>query len=57
MEIGRRALEKGLLTRFDPHWLALGPPLIVDAQQIDEMVSVVDEAISEILRERGASSP
>jgi len=55
VDIGRRALEKGLLTRFDPHWLALGPPLIVDGQQIDEMVGIIDRAISEVLRERAAS--
>lgn len=47
--IGRKALENGLLTRFDPHWLALGPPLIVTADQIDQMVSILDRSISEVL--------
>ena len=35
---GRRALAHGLLCRFDPHWIAFGPPLVVTAEQIDEMV-------------------
>ena len=26
--IGKRALENGLLCRFDPHWLAFGPALV-----------------------------
>src|SRR4029077_6732664 len=30
--VGRRALEHGLLCRFDPHWIAFGPPLVVTAQ-------------------------
>lgn len=47
--IGRRALENGLLTRFDPHWLALGPPLVVTAEQIDQMVAILDRSIGEIL--------
>lgn len=49
--IGRRALENGLLTRFDPHWLALGPPLVVTADQIDQMVSILDRSIGEVLAE------
>ena len=29
LRIGKRALQNGLLLRFDPHWIAFGPPLIV----------------------------
>lgn len=28
IKVGRRALANGLLCRFDPHWIALGPPLV-----------------------------
>ena len=49
--IGRRALRNGLLTRFDPHWLAIGPPLIVDEQHIDHIVSILDRSITELLRD------
>lgn len=49
--IGRRALENGLLTRFDPHWLALGPPLIVTAEEIDQMVAILHRSVGEVLAE------
>jgi adenosylmethionine-8-amino-7-oxononanoate aminotransferase len=49
VKIGRRALENGLLCRFDPHWIAFGPPLVVTAEQIDEMVAVLDRSMGEVL--------
>jgi adenosylmethionine-8-amino-7-oxononanoate aminotransferase len=49
VRVGRSALENGMLTRFDPHWLALGPPLISTAEQIDEMVAILDRSIGEAL--------
>lgn len=51
VKVGRRALEKGLLCRFDPHWLAFGPPLVAAAEHIDEMVSVLEESMDEVLAE------
>jgi adenosylmethionine-8-amino-7-oxononanoate aminotransferase len=49
VKIGRRALENGLLCRFDPHWIAFGPPLVVTAEQVDEMVAILDRSMGEIL--------
>ncbi len=49
IRVGRRALENGLLCRFDPHWLAFGPPLVSTAAEIDEMVAVLDRSIGETL--------
>jgi adenosylmethionine-8-amino-7-oxononanoate aminotransferase len=49
LRVGRRALDDGLLSRFDPHWLAFGPPLVVTAEQIDEMVELLDKSIGEAL--------
>jgi adenosylmethionine-8-amino-7-oxononanoate aminotransferase len=49
VRVGRRALANGLLCRFDPHWLAFGPPLIVTAEQIDEMLAILDKSIGEVL--------
>jgi adenosylmethionine-8-amino-7-oxononanoate aminotransferase len=49
VQVGRRALQNGLLTRFDPHWIALGPALIVTAEQIDEMVTILDRSLGEVL--------
>jgi adenosylmethionine-8-amino-7-oxononanoate aminotransferase len=49
VRVGRKALENGLLCRFDPHWLAFGPPLVVSSEEIDEMVEVLDRSIGEVL--------
>jgi adenosylmethionine-8-amino-7-oxononanoate aminotransferase len=49
LRVGRRALANGLLCRFDPNWLAFGPPLVVTAEQIDEMVGLLDKSIGEAL--------
>jgi adenosylmethionine-8-amino-7-oxononanoate aminotransferase len=49
VRVGRRALENGLLCRFDPHWIAFGPPLVVNSEQIDEMVELLDRSIAEVL--------
>jgi adenosylmethionine-8-amino-7-oxononanoate aminotransferase len=51
VRVGRRALAKGLLCRFDPHWLAFGPPLVVTAEQLDEMVDILDRSMGEVLAE------
>jgi adenosylmethionine-8-amino-7-oxononanoate aminotransferase len=51
VRVGRRALDNGLLCRFDPHWLAFGPPLVVTSEQIDEMVELLDRSIGEALLE------
>jgi adenosylmethionine-8-amino-7-oxononanoate aminotransferase len=51
VRVGRRALANGLLCRFDPHWLAFGPALIVTGEQIDEMVELLDKSIVAVLSE------
>jgi adenosylmethionine-8-amino-7-oxononanoate aminotransferase len=48
-QVGKRALANGMLCRFDPHWLAFGPPLIVTAEQIDEMLAILDQSIGEVM--------
>jgi adenosylmethionine-8-amino-7-oxononanoate aminotransferase len=53
LRVGRRALENGLLCRFDPHWIAFGPPLVTTAEQVDEMAAVLDRSIGEVLDEAG----
>jgi adenosylmethionine-8-amino-7-oxononanoate aminotransferase len=49
VRVGRRALDKGLLTRFDPHWIAVGPPLVATAEHIDEIVDLLDRSLGEEL--------
>ena len=51
VKVGRRALENGLLCRFDPHWVALGPPLVTTAEQVDEMAAILDRSLGEVLDE------
>ena len=50
--IGRRALANGLLTRFDPHWIAVGPPLVIEPQHVDEIIAKLDRSIEEVLSSR-----
>ncbi len=52
--VGERALQNGLLTRFDHHWIALGPPLILNEDQADEIVAILDHSLTEVLAERNA---
>jgi adenosylmethionine-8-amino-7-oxononanoate aminotransferase len=49
VQVGRRALEKGLLCRFDPDWIAMGPPLVATAENIDDMLAILDRSLSEVL--------
>lgn len=49
LQIGRRALANGLLCRFDPHWLAFGPPLIITTEQVEEMVAILDRSMGEVV--------
>src|SRR5262245_41041376 len=55
VRVGKRALQNGLLCRFDPHWIAFGPPLISTGEQIDEMVGLLDRSLGEVLAEVGVA--
>jgi adenosylmethionine-8-amino-7-oxononanoate aminotransferase len=57
VRVGRRALANGLLCRFDPHWLAFGPPLISTAEHIDEMMAILDRSMGEVLDELASYRP
>jgi adenosylmethionine-8-amino-7-oxononanoate aminotransferase len=56
VRIGRAALANGLLCRFDPHWLAFGPPLVVTAEQIDEIVEILDRSFAHAFNVAAGSS-
>ena len=47
--IGKRALELGMLTRYDQHWLAIGPPLIITDDHADQIVAILDQSIADVL--------
>jgi 4-aminobutyrate--pyruvate transaminase len=51
LRIGKQALRNGLLLRFDPPWIAFGPPLIVTERDIDAMVAILEQGIREVLQE------
>jgi adenosylmethionine-8-amino-7-oxononanoate aminotransferase len=51
LRVGKQALRNGLLLRFDPHWIAFGPPLIVTERDIDAMLAILEQSIREVLRE------
>jgi len=51
VRVGKRALQNGLLCRFDPHWIAFGPPLISTTEQIEEMVEILDRSFGEVLED------
>jgi adenosylmethionine-8-amino-7-oxononanoate aminotransferase len=53
VRVGRRALDLGLLCRFDPNWIAFGPLLVSTAEQIDEMLAILDRSMGEVLAEMG----
>jgi adenosylmethionine-8-amino-7-oxononanoate aminotransferase len=55
VRVGRRALENGLLCRFDPHWIAFGPPLVVTAEQLDEMVTILERSLDQVLHESASA--
>jgi adenosylmethionine-8-amino-7-oxononanoate aminotransferase len=55
VRVGRRALANGLLCRFDPHWLAFGPPLVVTEEQLGEMIDILDRSMGEALAESRAA--
>lgn len=53
LQVGKRALEKGLLLRFDPDWIALAPPLIISQAELNQMVDMLTESVREVLQNTG----
>ena len=39
----------GALCRFDPHWIAFGPPLVVTPEHVDEIVAILDRSLEDVL--------
>lgn len=51
LKVGKKALEKGLIVRSDPHWTAFAPPLIIKKGETDTMMDIFSECVEETLRE------
>lgn len=47
--IGAEAQRRGLITRHDPDWIALAPPLVVTPDELDAMAHILDESIGVVL--------
>jgi adenosylmethionine-8-amino-7-oxononanoate aminotransferase len=47
--IGAEAQRRGLITRHDPDWIALAPPLVVTPEELDAMAHILDESIGVVL--------
>ena len=50
VKIGKEALKNGLITRFDPNWLAFAPPLIIDKSDVDEMIKVLLTSVENVMK-------
>jgi len=48
IQVGKTALSKGLMIRYDPNWIAFAPPLIVTREEIDMMVDIFTESVKEV---------
>ena len=52
-ELGRAlkktALEQGVLIRVDPTWFAVGPALVIEPEQIDELGDLVEASLKAAL--------
>jgi adenosylmethionine-8-amino-7-oxononanoate aminotransferase len=49
LKIGKKALEKGLILRNDPHWIAFAPPLIISEEEVDQMMDIFEECAASVL--------
>jgi len=51
IRVGKTALKKGLILRYDPNWIAFAPPLIITKKEIDQMLNIFKESVAEALNE------
>jgi adenosylmethionine-8-amino-7-oxononanoate aminotransferase len=49
VQVGKLALKKGLFLRFDPHWIAFAPPLIITDGEVDKMMDIFSDSVKEVL--------
>jgi len=47
IRVGKNALQKGLIIRFDPNWCAFAPPLIIENEEVDQMMQIFHESLKE----------
>jgi len=54
IRVGKKALEKGLIIRYDPNWVALAPPLITSSEEANRMMDIFSESVTEVLKSIGS---
>jgi adenosylmethionine-8-amino-7-oxononanoate aminotransferase len=50
LQVGKRALENGLLLRFDPDWIAVAPPLVISEAEVDQMMDILTQSVKDVLQ-------
>jgi adenosylmethionine-8-amino-7-oxononanoate aminotransferase len=48
VQVGRRALENGLVLRFDPDWVAFAPPLVMTDAELEQMMDIFAESVRQV---------
>jgi len=48
-EVEKILIQKGLILRCDPNWIAFAPPLIVTKEELDQMIRIFVEGVEETL--------
>jgi len=51
-QVARRAMEKGLILRADPDWIALAPPLTITEEEADLLFDLLAESLREEVEAR-----
>ncbi|HXW37065.1 MAG TPA: aspartate aminotransferase family protein [Nitrososphaerales archaeon] len=51
LKVGKRALQKGLILRYDPHWIAFAPPLVINKGETEKMMDIFSESLRETLKQ------
>ncbi len=49
VQVGKTALQKGLILRYDPNWIAFAPPLIIENDEVDTMMNTFSESLEQVL--------
>jgi len=50
-KVGKIALDKGLLLRYDPTWIAFAPPLIIEKEEVDMIADIFKESVEEAMQD------
>jgi adenosylmethionine-8-amino-7-oxononanoate aminotransferase len=49
VQVGKSAIEKGLILRSEPNLITFAPPLIITEEEIEKMMNIFSESLEEVL--------